>query len=69
MVKDAKKVAILKTEKTWSVRGTIRWDDDNNPVVGATVNLYVRGRSENTPLATGQTDEAGRFLIRFKDEE
>lgn len=53
----------------WHVRGVVRWDDTNEPVAGAAVNLYARDAGVRTPIGTAKTDEKGGYIIRFTDGE
>jgi hypothetical protein len=68
MVENIKKKEAKQSEKRWTVKGIIRWDDGNDPVIGAIVHLYSSGLSERTPLGTGETDKAGRFIINLGDK-
>lgn len=52
-----------------TVRGVVRWDDGDLPIASATVELYSRKERAGKPIATAKTDEAGRYVIRFENQE
>src|SRR5262245_1986095 len=52
----------------WYVRGVIRWDDSNEPVIIATVNLYISDPAGRRLLGTGKTDQRGGYIVSFAEQ-
>ena len=67
----------MKKEKTshspiqtaWQVNGVVRWDDDRSPASGLTVEMYLPEKAQLSVAQAAETDDDGRFSIRFKDHE
>ncbi len=56
-------------QTAWQVKGVVQWDDDRSPASGLTVEMYLAAKAQASPAGAGETDEYGRFGIRFKDHE
>jgi hypothetical protein len=56
-------------QSAWQVKGVVQWDDDRSPASGLTVEMFLADKAQTSPVGTGETDQYGRFGIRFKDRE